>query len=1102
MSHHHQRNNDGGGDGGCGGGGGGHRHRPASLSLHDMGLPAAVVERFVAGGVKNGAMYPWQRAAIDTAADGASLVFCAPTSGGKSLVAEVLLVRRLARRAAEGRPGRVLVVMPYHSLVNEKVVDLQQRLAPMFNNNHHKRGGGRPEMPVVAVRGFAGPESEGRPLRLPLGHPGQEVVAVTTIEKASIAVSRLASEGRLGELCAVVVDELHMVGEEGRGAVLEAMLSKIRFAARKGVFHAGNGGGGGGGGSGGDGSDGIQIIAMSATVSHDSLERLAGWLNAQLFITNFRPVPLSEHVVVGGHVLVKRMEEKKQLPGGGGVGAGGGGGGQTGGNDGGKKNRAPPNGGGRAGAVLGSAAGGGGNGNGGGGGVIGGGLISSNAIIPDVRSHPRFDVLRPVPEMLSPSDLDKAKVLPGDRTTAQLVLEVAADGHSCLVFCPSRKKTQELAGALARAVQLCPALSSGGNGGHGGGRGGGGAAGGAARRRVEQMLETAADGYPDPNLVAAVRCGVGYHHAQMPKKEKEIVEEAFRRGALHTLTCTTTLAAGVNLPARRVLILDNPFGYSTSQYRQMSGRAGRAGQSKIGEAFVLPAPDSGGRRHPIRGAGAGGGGDAVDAAFATVASRLPGLTSQLLEPRVAAPAAPAAAAPAAPVAPPAPAPAAGTAAAAAPAAAADDDAATKKDVTEMATLVLQCVASGTLRTARDQAELLLSTFAWSVRDHRPRLRAAMDGAMKHLYKDLVGGNHLFNPLFKAKFQSTFQSHLSIQISKPYSQQTYISKPSFKKSFCFAFNAPPYILGLIETRYDDAEQGGGEGPGAAAGKSLSAAAAGAAAVWGPTAAGAAAHRSSLPLRHAVELLNDLRATVRRGLYLNSPSTGASLGRLHLLFLCIHRGGGGGNGRNSFAALAWDPWERFLSMSKNSGLSELGDLLGAEVGYARKMMRGGGVDSRSSAAARKERHGRLAAAATLNAMLEGDVLGAKDVGAAAERPPWLGQLQQLQADTAANAAMAGNMAAAAGWHNMAELLNGLARELDVGATRELSTLMAVAAGAGGGGGARAGGSGSNLRGGKGWVMTVSRARALFKAGLKTPSKVVQVGGVSGFHFYIRM
>ena len=218
------------------------RHRPASLRLEDLGLPPSVVERFGERGVKT--MYAWQRGAIDSASDGSNLVFCAPTSGGKSLVAEVLLVKALMRR---GRQGRALFVLPFHSLVNEKSKDLEKILAPMYR----KRTPGDGRSPV-AVRAFAG-ETEGAPLARPLGCPGRnEIVAVTTIEKASVTISRLAEEGRLGELCAVVVDELHLVGEEGRGGTLESMLAKLRFADRRGACgERGN----------------SQIVAMSATVS-------------------------------------------------------------------------------------------------------------------------------------------------------------------------------------------------------------------------------------------------------------------------------------------------------------------------------------------------------------------------------------------------------------------------------------------------------------------------------------------------------------------------------------------------------------------------------------------------------------------------------------------------------------------------------------------------------------------------------------------------------------------------------------------------------------------------------------------------------------------
>lgn len=66
-------------------------------------------------------MYPWQAAALECGEGGANLVYCAPTSGGKSLVAEVLLLRRLlAAGATTWRHGRTVccsaVLVPYQVL--------------------------------------------------------------------------------------------------------------------------------------------------------------------------------------------------------------------------------------------------------------------------------------------------------------------------------------------------------------------------------------------------------------------------------------------------------------------------------------------------------------------------------------------------------------------------------------------------------------------------------------------------------------------------------------------------------------------------------------------------------------------------------------------------------------------------------------------------------------------------------------------------------------------------------------------------------------------------------------------------------------------------
>ncbi len=68
---------------------------------------------------------------------------------------------------------------------------------------------------------------------------------------------------------------------------------------------------------------------------------------------------------------------------------------------------------------------------------------------------------------------------------------------------------------------------------------------------------------------------------------RSLVESGFRSGTLSILAATSTLAAGINLPAGRVLIRSLNIGkdfLSVMQYKQMCGRAGSNG---VGESFLL-----------------------------------------------------------------------------------------------------------------------------------------------------------------------------------------------------------------------------------------------------------------------------------------------------------------------------------------------------------------------------------------------------------------------------------------------------------------------------------------------------------------------------------
>ncbi|CAD6339393.1 unnamed protein product [Miscanthus lutarioriparius] len=94
----------------------------------------------------------------------------------------------------------------------------------------------------------------------------------------------------------------------------------------------------------------------------------------------------------------------------------------------------------------------------------------------------------------------------------------------------------------------------------------------------------------DPILGETLPFGVAYHHAGLTVEEREIVESCYRKGLVRVLTATSTLAAGVNLPARRFIFRQPKIGrdfIDGTHYRQMAGRAGRTGIDTKGESILV-----------------------------------------------------------------------------------------------------------------------------------------------------------------------------------------------------------------------------------------------------------------------------------------------------------------------------------------------------------------------------------------------------------------------------------------------------------------------------------------------------------------------------------
>lgn len=168
--------------------------------------------------------------------------------------------------------------------------------------------------------------------------------------------------------------------------------------------------------------------------------------------------------------------------------------------------------------------------------------------------------------------------------TANAAVDLAIDsldgGGQALIFAETRKRAASLAAKAAEGVykRLDKSTKE------------------QAARASAEILDRGDDAEITHTLAQLVAKGVAFHHAGLGPASRQIVEDSFKQGTVKLLTATPTLAAGVNLPARRVVVAsilryDAAYGgnvpISVMEYKQLCGRAGRPKYDKAGEAIIV-----------------------------------------------------------------------------------------------------------------------------------------------------------------------------------------------------------------------------------------------------------------------------------------------------------------------------------------------------------------------------------------------------------------------------------------------------------------------------------------------------------------------------------
>ncbi|EMQ96625.1 DEAD/DEAH box helicase [Paeniglutamicibacter gangotriensis] len=418
---------------------------------------------------------PFQEEACRAVATGSGVLVAAPTGAGKTVVGEFAIFQAL-------RTGRkAFYTTPIKALSNQKYSDLvdtygAERVGLLTGD--------------MTINGEA------------------EIVVMTTEVLRNMLY---ADSDTLDSLGFVVMDEVHYLADKFRGAVWEEVIIHLR--------------------------DDVQVISLSATVSN--AEEFGGWLDAvrgdtRIIVSEHRPIPLYQHVMVGGRLLNLFAEDLSfdQAP------------------------NAPE---------------------------------SVATVNPELTklAHRTMASNRPHGQRGrrpgSGSWGDKREQLSTRVSRPEIIMALDHAGLlPALVFIFSRKGCDA---AVAQCVRSGLAVTTI-----------------AEATEIEQAIDLVAHKLPPDDLEVlgfwpwreGLMRGFAAHHAGLLPIFKEIVEDLFIRGLVKVVFATETLALGVNMPARSVVMEklekfngESHVAITAGEYTQLTGRAGRRGIDVEGHAVVL-----------------------------------------------------------------------------------------------------------------------------------------------------------------------------------------------------------------------------------------------------------------------------------------------------------------------------------------------------------------------------------------------------------------------------------------------------------------------------------------------------------------------------------